>query len=153
MSSRHPRELWSGVLFLVVGLAVVIGARRYPFGTTAAMGPGYFPTLLGGILAALGVISLARSFRKGHGEPPLPPFPWRPLVAVLGSIVVFGVALPVLGLVLASMLLVGVSRAATPGYAWGEVLVLGAILTAFCSAVFVWGLKMPMSLLPAFLGT
>jgi hypothetical protein len=62
------------------------------------------------------------------------------------------VVLPKLGLVVASMLLVIVSRLATPGFRWVEVLVFGSILTAFCAAVFVWGLKMPMPLWPTFLG-
>jgi hypothetical protein len=54
--------------------------------------------------------------------------------------------------VAASLLVVGMSRTAAPGFRWVEVLVFGAALTLFCTAVFVWGLKMPMPLWPAFPG-
>lgn len=149
---RNPRDFWAGVLFIAAGLAAVVFARKHPFGTTAAMGPGYFPTVLGGLLVFLGVVAAGRSLRPTRAEEAMSPARARPLVLVLASIVVFGVTLPTLGLVMASMLLVVVSRAATPGFRAVEVLVFGAALTVFCTAVFVWGLKMPMPLWPAFLG-
>jgi len=71
---------------------------------------------------------------------------------VLGSIVTYGVTLPKLGLVVASMLLVIISRLAAPGFRWVEVTVFGAILTLGCVLVFVVGLKMPVPIWPVFLG-
>jgi hypothetical protein len=115
------------------------------------MGPGYFPRVLGGVLVVLGVIVALRSLRPAETVVALS-VRFRPLVMVLASVVAFAVALPKLGLVVASMLLVVLSRMAAPGFRWVEVLVFGAGLTAFCTAVFVWGLKMPMALWPAFLG-
>lgn len=149
---RNPRDFWAGVLFVSVGLAAVVLGRRYPFGTTAAMGPGYFPRVLGGLLVALGLVTTARSLRPAAAAVAVGAVRARPLVLVLASVVAFGVALPKLGLVVASMLVVVVSRTAAPGFRWGEVLVFGAGLTVFCCAVFVWGLKMPMPFWPAFAG-
>lgn len=149
---RDPRDFWAGVLFVAAGAATVVGARRYSFGTTAAMGPGYFPTVLGALLAFLGVLAVAHSLRPARARVAMAVARPRPLVLVLLSVVAFGVALPRLGMVAASLLLVGVSRAAAPRYRWVEVLVFGAALTAFCVGVFVWGLAMPMPLWPAFLG-
>jgi hypothetical protein len=149
---RDPRDFWAGVLFVAVGLAVVALARRHPFGTTAAMGPGYFPTVLGSLLALIGAILAGRSLRPSRAEAALPPFRPRPLVLVLASLVAFGIFLPRLGLVIASMLLVIVSRTATPGFRWLEVVALGAGLTLFCTGIFVWGLDMPMPVWPPFLG-
>lgn len=149
---RDPRDFWAGVLFIAAGVATVVGARRYPFGTTASMGPGYFPTVLGALLAVLGVAAAARSLRPARAQAAMSAPRVRPLVLVLASVAAFGVALPRLGMIVASLLLVGVSRAATPGFRWVEVLVFGAALTLLCVGVFVWGLEMPMPLWPAFLG-
>jgi hypothetical protein len=149
---RDPKDFWAGVLFVAVGAAAVLMARRYPFGTTASMGPGYFPTILGGLLVAIGAIVGGRSLRPSKAEVAIAGARARPVVLVLASVVAFGVALPRLGMVLASMLVVGVSRTASPGFRWVEVLLFAAGLTVFCTAVFVWGLKMPMPLWPAFLG-
>lgn len=150
---RNPRDFWAGVLFVAAGLAAIVFARRHPFGTTASMGPGYFPAVLGTLLAAIGAVAALRSMRPATARVAMSAARARPLVLVLASVVAFGVVLPTLGLVVASLLLVGVSRAATPGFRAVEVLVFGAALTAFCAAVFVWGLKMPMPLWPPFLGS
>ena len=56
MRVKHAQDFWSGILFLAIGLLGVLFSRDYAMGTAARMGPGYFPTLLSGILAALGVI-------------------------------------------------------------------------------------------------
>jgi hypothetical protein len=149
---RDPRDFWAGLLFVAVGVATVVLARRHPFGTTASMGPGYFPTILGGLLVAIGAIVGGRSLRPSKAEAAIAAVRARPVVLVLAAVVAFGLALPRLGMVLASVLVVAVSRTAAPGFRWVEVLVFAAGLTLFCAAVFVWGLKMPMPLWPAFLG-
>jgi hypothetical protein len=149
---RNQRDFWAGVLFVASGAAAVVLGRRYPVGTTASMGPGYFPRVLGWTLVALGALTILRSLRPGAAIQALGAGRARPVVMVLASVVAFGLALPTLGLVVASMLVVVLSRTAGPDFRWGEVLVFGAGLTAFCAAVFVWGLKMPMALWPPFLG-
>ncbi len=149
---RNPKDFWAGVLFVASGVAAIVLVRRHPFGTTAAMGPSYFPTVLGALLAFLGALAVSRSLRPTKAQVAMGSARARPLVLVLASVVAFGVTLPTLGLVVASMLLVVVSRAATSGFRPVEVLVFGGALTALCAVVFVWGLKMPMPLWPAFLG-
>lgn len=149
---RDPRDFWSGVLFIAIGLAAVVLGRRYSFGTASSMGPGFFPSVLGSLLAVLGLIACLRSIRRTKAVVVMGAIRLLPLVVVLASVVLFAVALPKLGLVVASMLLVATSRLAAPGFRWLEVLVFGSLLTVFCAAVFVWGLKMPMSLWPPFLG-
>jgi hypothetical protein len=149
---RDPRDFWAGVLFLAVGAAAVLLSRRYPFGTTASMGPGYFPTILGALLAAVGVGVAGRALRPSKPAVAVAAARARPVVVVLASIAAFGIALPRLGMVVASLLVVAVSRTATPGFRWLEVSVFAAVLTLFCVGIFVWGLKMPMPLWPAFAG-
>ena len=43
------------MLFVAIGIAFMVLARQYRLGTAARMGPGFFPTLLGGLLAVLGL--------------------------------------------------------------------------------------------------
>ena len=89
MPIRNPKDFWSGLLFLGVGGAVVLLARNYQLGTALRMGPGYFPTALGSLLAVVGVVAVARSFiRPGMA---IEPFPWRLLLIVLGATLLCGV--------------------------------------------------------------
>lgn len=149
---RNPRDFWAGVLFVAAAVAFLVLGRRYPVGTAASMGPGYFPRVLGGILAVLGLLVALRAIRPAAARVALPPVRVRPVAMVLLSVVAFGLALPKLGLVTASMLVVVLSRTAGSGFRWVEVLLLGAGLTGLCAAIFAWGLKLPMTLWPAFLG-
>jgi hypothetical protein len=148
---RDPRDFWAGVLFVAVGLFAVLFGRRYSFGTSAVMGPGYFPSVLGWILVGLGLIIGGRALRPRKRLASFGAVRFQPLVIVLAAVVAFGFALPRLGLVIASMVLVTVSRTAAAGFKWGEVVGFAAVLTLFCTAVFVWGLGMPMVLWPPFL--
>ena len=52
---RNNRDVWAGVMLIATGAAAVIIARDYAFGTSLRMGPGYFPSVLGGLLVLLGV--------------------------------------------------------------------------------------------------
>ena len=145
---RNPRDFWAGVLFVACGAAALVLGRGYAVGTTAAMGPGYFPRVLGWLLVGLGALTAARCLRPAAAVEALGWARVRPVLIVVASVSGFALALPKLGLVAASMIVVVLSRTAAPGFRWIEVLALGADLTALCAAVFVWGLKMPMSLWP-----
>ena len=93
---RSPSDFWCGVLFIAMGIAFMVLARQYRFGTPARMGPGFFPTILGGILAALGLtLSIPALLRDGD---PLPRLRLRPMVTILAAIVVFALLLQPLGI-------------------------------------------------------
>ena len=109
---RSQSDFWCGLLFLAVGVAVMLLAQQYRVGTAARMGPGFFPTLLGGLLAFLGLI-LAIPALLVDGER-FPTLPLRPLVMVLVSIAVFGLALETLGFAAAVVMLVVVGGLADP---------------------------------------
>jgi hypothetical protein len=142
---RNNRDLIAGLLFVVLGGLAIILARDYPLGTTMRMGPGYFPTVLGGILLLFGAYVLARGIRSGEkvkGE-------WgvRPLAWITLSIVLFGYLLDRAGLVPATVVTLFVAAAAGREFRFKEVLVLAIVMTAFSVAVFSWGLKLPYPLL------
>lgn len=109
------------------------------------MGPGYFPTILGIILALLGLLSLLRAFRS-KGEP-VDSIAWKPLLAITGGTALFGFLLPRTGLPLALLALILSSAAISENFKLGWRAVLALIsLTAFCVIVFVKLLGVPLPL-------
>ena len=56
MRIKSQKDFFSGLMFLLVGIAFAWGAGSYSIGTGARMGPGYFPMVLGVLLAGLGLI-------------------------------------------------------------------------------------------------
>jgi hypothetical protein len=151
MSIRNPRDFWAGVIYLALGIAAIWIGRNYPQGTSARMGPGYFPTVLGAILGSLGAISIARSFLR-PGEM-IAPFAWRPLVTILGAVVLFGLLLDRAGVIIALACLMIVGALASRNSRFDVTTVAAfAGLVAFCVIVFVKGLGVPMPLLGSWFG-
>jgi Tripartite tricarboxylate transporter TctB family len=147
---RNPKDFGSGCLFAGFGLVAVVLGATYPAGTAARMGPGYFPRALGIILIVLGTILIIKSLRTTGARISLPTL--KPLVVVLGSVLLFGLTVVPLGLVLATMLLVLASSVASHEFRWKEATIASVVLAAFVVAVFGYGLKLQLPILPAFLG-
>ena len=147
---RNPKDFGSGCLFAGFGLAAVVLAASYPVGTAARMGPGYFPRGLGLILIAMGAVLILKSLRTPGAPISIPTL--KPLVVVLGSVVLFGVAVMPLGLVLATILLVVVSSTASHEFAWKEALIASVLLAVFVVVAFGYGLSLQLPILPPFLG-
>lgn len=124
----------------------MVVAQRYRFGTPARMGPGFFPTVLGGILAALGLsLTIPALFRSGA---PLPGLGLRPLPTILVAIVVFALLLQPLGFVAAAVVLVLISGLADPELRPIESVGLALLLTAFSVGIFAMLLGLPLNLWP-----
>ena len=151
MRITSPRNFWAGLMFLAFGLFVAIWAIvNYQMGTAVRMGPAYFPTVLGGLLAFLGLVVLSMSVTvKG---PAVDKFHFRPLLMILGANVAYGYAMKPLGLVLATAVLVFISAFGGHEFKWKEVALLYVFLIVFSVLVFVKGLTLPFPLWPAVLG-
>jgi len=163
MKIEQPRNFWGGILFALIGLGFALVARGmrvgdlvvhagYAMGTPARMGPGFFPFWLGIILAALGTIIALMSLRRDAeaGDVSFPRFHWRPILLVLGAVVLFGIVLRPAGMLVAGFLLVFVARLGSQTFRARATIVLGAGLVTFCALVFVAGLKLPIPLCPDF---
>jgi hypothetical protein len=144
---KSPSDFWCGLIFLAIGVAFMLLAREYRMGTAARIGPGYFPTLLGGVLAALGLSITLPSFLVA-GEP-LPRVSWRPLLMILISILVFGLLLEPAGLAVAVAAMVVVSGIADRELRLRESLALALFLVAFSIGIFVTLLGLPLNLWPS----
>lgn len=146
MRLRGPRDFFGGLVFLAFGVAAALIARDYPIGSAVRMGPGYFPLVLGCLLALIGLAIMLRGLLSAG--PGLEPTFWRPLLLVLGAIGVFAASVETLGIAVAAALLVAIGATASPESKPRETLWLVAGLMAFTLAVFVFALKLPFKVLP-----
>ena len=151
MRIANPTDFWAGLLFGGFGVFVAAyAATHYRLGSAVRMGPGYFPTWIGALVAILGLVLVIRSLRVAGPKIELPPL--RPTALVLGASIAFGYLLKPLGLVIATGLLVVVSAAGGHQFRLREAALLALALAAFAVGVFVYGLELPFPLWPEALG-
>lgn len=147
MKIRSPRDFWAGIMFVGVGLFFVFWALiNYQMGSAVRMGPAYFPILLGGLLAFLGVLVLIESLVMDG--PPVAKFHFRPIAMVLIACVAYGYLMKPAGLVLSTMALVFISALGGHEFRFKEVAILYVILIIFSILVFVKGLTLPFPMWP-----
>jgi hypothetical protein len=162
MKIGHPKDFWSGMMFVAIGLAFALVAKGlklgdsvliqgYAMGTPARMGPAFFPFWLGAILAFFGLVIAVQGLRREGGEDAaFPRFHWIPILYVLGAVVLFGIILKHVGMLIAGIILVFIASYGNPEKVSVRATAFLAVgLVTFCALVFVWGLKLPIPLCPA----
>jgi len=142
------KDLWSGIFLAAFGVTAVVIARDYPFGTTLRMGPGYFPTMLGAILALFGLYFIVRALRST--EQIEAGWSLRGLIGLTLSLLLFGFLIDRAGFVPALVVLIFGAAASGTEFRFVEVLLLTAVLTVFSVALFVWGIGLPYPLFVGF---
>ena len=160
MKIKSSKDFFSGLMFTVVGAAFAYGATSYTVGTGARMGPGYFPLLLGVILALLGAAILFKSLvvETPDGEP-VGAFAWKPLIFIIAGNLLFGVllgglpsiGLPAMGLIAAIFGTTIVVSMAGDQFNFKETIVLSAILSVMSYAAFIMLLKLQFPVWPTFI--
>ncbi len=142
----NNKDFFAGLMFFLFGIFTMMVARNYPMGTSFRMGPGYFPTVLGGGLALLGLFTAVHALWSG--SEPTEPIASRPLLLTFASILAFGIILEPFGLVLAALTLVGLACLAGQEFHPLETAVLGITLTALAVGIFVYGLGITIKVWP-----
>ena len=94
MKIKSQKDFFAGLMFMVAGVAFAWGATNYTIGEGARMGPGYFPLMLGILLAFIGafVVFEALVVETEDGEK-IGPWAWKPLAFIIGANLVFGICL------------------------------------------------------------
>lgn len=138
---RYNRDFFAGLLYILLGIVAMLIARDYPFGSALRMGPGYFPTVLGGIMIAFGIAVVLQGVK--NNEKIKPGFSFRALIVLPLATVVFGVTMEYAGFIPALAVLIPASAAAGKEFKWGEVILLTIGLIILSLAVFIWGLGLP----------
>jgi hypothetical protein len=137
------RDYVGGALMIVIGLAAVFQGRQYPVGTLSRMGPGFFPVILGAILAftGLAIIVAARFTAHAAEDAPLPP-EWRGWFCICLSIIAFVVLGKYGGLIPATFAVVFIAALADRENTILAATVLALATVAICIVVFWWALQM-----------
>jgi hypothetical protein len=144
-SILENREFWAGLFLIAVGAAAIIIASKYAFGTALRMGPGYFPTVLGGLLILFGLYTAAMGLRSG--EKLEGSWSLRALIILPLALVLFGVLIDRAGFIPAMLVLIFGSALAGTEFRPVEILVFSIFLTALCVVVFIWALGLPYPLI------
>lgn len=160
MNLASQRDFLAGVMFAAIGIAFAVGATNYEVGSAARMGPGYFPLMLGAILALLGIAITVKSFSSGGPDgDPLGSIAWRPLACVLGANLVFGallvglpsIGMPAMGLIVAIYALVIIAGLGGERFNLKESIILATLLAIGSYFAFVLALKLQFPVWPAFI--
>jgi len=152
---KSQKDFFSGLLYAVVGSGFAIGATTYKIGTSARMGPGFFPMLLGVILAIIGVYIMFKAMvvKTPNGDK-IGSWAWKPLFFIIAGNLLFGILLgglpsvgvPAMGLIVAIFGTTIVVSLAGETFKIKEVLILATILSiaSYCAFVLLLNLQFPV---------
>jgi putative tricarboxylic transport membrane protein len=146
---RGPQDFVGGIALIAIALFALWassdlqGMHGFSFGAGTA--PRMFAVLLLGLGIAVTCVGLL--FEGAH----LATYAWRGPLFVSLSILSFAVTIRPLGLVISAFVTFIVAALGTHETRWKETLIVGIVLTAFCSLLFPYGLGLPMQLWPHFL--
>lgn len=160
MNIKSEKDFFSGLMFMGVGVAFAWGATTYKIGTGASMGPGYFPLLLGILLAIIGIVITfkALTVQTQDGDK-IGQWAFRPLFFILAANFAFGILLggipglgiPAMGLIVGIYALTFISSLAGNEFSAKGVFVLATVLAIGSYVAFVWALKLQFPVWPSFI--
>jgi hypothetical protein len=157
---KSQKDFFAGLFYTAVGASFAIGATSYSVGTGARMGPGYFPLLLGILLAVIGAVVMFKALTvETQDGDKIGSVAWRPLIFIIAGNLLFGILLgglpsvgvPAMGLIVAIVGTTLVVSLAGDTFKLKEVLILSVILSIGCYAAFVLLLNLQFPVWPTFI--
>jgi hypothetical protein len=147
---RNSQDFWCGVLFVALGVIAIYASRDYQMGSALEMGPGYFPTWLGGIMIAFGLIIGGLSLKlepDAIQRAEMKEWAFRPWIVLTATLVAYALLMDAgAGFVPSLMVLVIGCAFAHKDVRWRETLLLSVFVTAGAVAIFSFGLGLPYRL-------
>ena len=140
------QDFASGLLFVVVGAAALWISADYPMGTPQRPGTGVLPVILAWCLIGTGAVLWLKAALTD--SPRLTSWAWRPAIMITLAIVAFALAVDRLGLVVTMIVSMTLAALGTPETRWREYLPFAVIMVAIGVSVFIYGLGMPIPILP-----
>ena len=147
-------------MFFVMGVAFAWGATNYNIGDAARMGPGYFPLMLGSIMALIGLLIMFKALvvNSVDGDK-IGPWAWRPLFYIIAANFAFGlllaglrsISLPAFGLIIAIYTLTFIASMAQANWQFLRTLYLATTLAVGSYLVFVMALSLQFPVWPDFI--
>lgn len=160
MQIKSQKDFFSGLMFMAVGGAFAWGATTYSVGTGARMGPGYFPLMLGILMAVLGlVITFNALVVEKVGGDKIGAWAWKPLFFIIAANVIFGIllgglpsiGLKPMGMIIGIYVLTFIASMAESGWRVKPTLILATVLAVGSYVAFVVVLKLQFAVWPAFI--
>jgi hypothetical protein len=157
---KSQKDFFSGLMFMGIGLAFAWGATKYSLGTGARMGPGYFPLLLGVMMAILGAaITFNALVIERVGGDKMGKWAFKPLIYIIGANLLFGVCLgglpsiklPAMGMIVGIYVLTFIASMAEAGWKAKTTFFLATALAVISYVAFVVVLKLQFPVWPAFI--
>ncbi|BBH68815.1 membrane protein [Actinoplanes sp. OR16] len=141
---RGSTDLLAGGIFTVIGGAFVAGSLSHDRGTLLRMGPGFFPLVVGVIVAVLGLAIMFQNSGVAFGA-----IPWRAVILIVAAVGFFGYFVRRLGFVPTSFVTALLTALAEPRWVAARpvrALVVAAGLTVAATLIFVVGLRLRIPL-------
>ena len=160
MNIKSQKDFSAGLMFMGLGVAFAWGATTYKIGSGARMGPGYFPLMLGVLMAILGAVITFKSLvLEVEGGAKIGKWAWKPLVYIILANLMFGVLLgglpsiklPAMGMIAAIYALTFISSMAEKGWKVKATFILATVLAAGSYLAFVVLLKLQFAVWPTFI--
>jgi hypothetical protein len=157
---KSQKDFLAGLMFTIVGIGFAWGATNYTIGEGARMGPGYFPLMLGIVLAVLGlIVTFTALVVETEDGDKVGAIAWKPLCFIIGSNIVFGICLggipklgiPSLGLIVGIYALTFIASMAGDEHKSKEVLVLATVLAVVSYLAFIVLLNLQFPVWPSFI--
>jgi hypothetical protein len=155
----NSAEVSSGLFFIAAGLFYgcmsyfgAFGLEPLPIGRAVSMGPGYFPVVLSSLLVAMGLFVVGRGFLRAQG-PAFSKIAWRPLAFLALAVLGFSFCIRPLGLAPAIFVSAVLASCADPKMKWTSTLLTALGLTAFCTVVFAYGVRLPLPIFGTLFGS
>jgi putative tricarboxylic transport membrane protein len=141
---RNNRDFFAGLFFILIGAAAMWISRDYPMGSALRMGPGYFPTVLGGIVVVFGIYVLIKGIV--NNEKVVGNWSLRALIVLPIATWIFGVMMENVGFIPALVVLMYTSSIAGKEFKFLEVTIMAVVMVIVCTGVFIYGLGLPYPL-------
>jgi hypothetical protein len=146
MRIRNGQDLATGLLFATVGIGALWIGADYPMGTAQRPGTGVLPYILAWCLIGTGALLGVKSVLVDG--PALTSWPWRPVIMITFATIAFALLVDRFGLVAAMLVSMTLAALGTPETRWREYALFAALMIAIGVGMFIYGLGMPISILP-----
>lgn len=160
MNIKSQKDFYTGLIYMGVGVAFAWGATAYNVGNAARMGPGYFPLMLGVLMAILGVVITFKSMvvETEDGDK-IGAWAWKPLFFIIAANLIFGVLmgglpsikLSAMGMIAAIYVLTFIASLASEEFNFKEVVILATVLAIMSYLAFIALLKLQLQAWPTFI--
>ena len=148
LTIKNPQDFWCGTFFVAVGLLALYLSRDYDMGSALDMGPGYFPSWLGGIMIGFGVIIGGLSFSVANdADQDRSKWAFRPWLVLPATLAVYALLMDAdAGFVPSLLVLILGCALAHKDVHWRETILLSILVTAGAVAIFIYGIELPYRL-------